>query len=61
MPGSSRPGISGLRRTFDACTTYCVSVGSWPPSWSKILTKTGTRNISIPVSTSVAKTSTIVG
>ena len=45
----------------DAVTTYWVSVGSWPPSWLKIFTKTGTRNMSIPTSTSVAKISTIVG
>ena len=46
---------------FDAVTTYCVSVGSWPPSSWKIFTKIGTRNISIPANTSVAKMSTIVG
>ena len=36
-------------------STYCVSVGSSPPSESKTLTNTGTRNISIPTRTSVAK------
>ncbi len=41
--------------------TYWVSVGSSPPSSSKMLTKTGTRNISIPVITSVANTSTTLG
>ena len=45
----------------DAVTTYCVSVGSWPPRLAKIFTKTGTRNMSIPQRTSVAKNSTIVG
>ena len=50
-----------LRRRFDTLTTYAVSVGSWPFSDAKIFTKTGTRNISIPISTSVAKMSTIVG
>ncbi len=49
------------RSTFDAFTTHCVSVGSSPPSWEKILTKTGTRNISIPIRTRVAKIRTIVG
>src|SRR6476646_11804293 len=44
-------GIEGMmmnqydRMKSDACTTYCVSVGSEPPSSSKILTKIGTRNI----------------
>ena len=38
-----------------------VSVGSWPFSDAKIFTKIGTRNISIPISTSVAKIRTIVG
>ena len=46
---------------FDAFTTHCVSVGSWPPSCEKMLTKTGTRNISIPIRTRVAKIRTIVG
>ena len=41
--------------------TQRVSEGSCPLSWAKILTKTGTRNISIPISTSVAKESTTVG
>ena len=38
-----------------------MSVGSWPFSDAKILTKIGTRNMSIPISTSVAKINTIVG
>ena len=50
-----------LRSRFDTATTYAVSVGSCPFSDAKILTKIGTRNISIPISTSVAKISTIVG
>ena len=49
------------RRKSDPYMTYCVSVGSWPPSCLKMFTKTGTRNISIPMSTQVAKISTIVG
>ncbi len=49
------------RMMFDAFTTYWVSVGSWPPSCAKIFTKIGTRNISIPIRTRVAKISTIVG
>ena len=52
---------SGRRKKFDACRTYWVSVGRSPPSWSKILTKIGTRNISIPVITSVANVSTTPG
>ena len=46
---------------FDALTTYCVSVGSWPLSCLKMPSKIGTRNSSMPMSTSVAKMSTIVG
>ncbi len=42
-------------------STYWVSVGSCPFSWSKILTKIGTMKSSITISTSVAKTKTIVG
>ena len=49
------------RSPFEASCTYCVSIGSSPPSWSKIFTKTGTRNISIPTRTSVANVSTTVG
>ena len=45
----------------EAFTTYWVSVGRSPPRSAKIFTKTGTRNISIPIRTSVANTSTIVG
>jgi len=41
--------------------TYCVSVGSCPFSEAKIFTKMGTRKSSIPIRTSVAKMSTIVG
>jgi len=50
-----------LRSTFDALTTYCVSVGSLPPSDAKMPTKTGTRNINRPTRTRVAKIRTIVG
>ena len=49
------------RRAFDAMSTYWVSFGRSPPSESKILTKIGTRNISIPVITSVANVSTTLG
>ena len=49
------------RSRFDACMTYCVRVGSCPLSWAKIFTKIGTRNISIPIRTRVAKIITIVG
>ena len=50
-----------VRIRSDAATTHCVSVGSSPPSWLKIFTKIGTRNISIPISTSVAKIRTMTG
>ena len=49
------------RSRFEALTTYCVSAGNSPPSWPKIFTNTGTRKSSIPIRTSVAKTSTTVG
>ena len=42
-------------------STYCVSIGSCPFSWSKILMKTGTMKSSITISTSVAKTKTTDG
>ena len=50
-----------LRSWSEAATTHCVRVGSSPFSWAKIFTKTGTRNISRPIRTRVAKISTIVG
>ena len=46
---------------FDALTTHCVSTGSSPPRSAKIFTKIGTRNMSIPIRTRVAKIRTIVG
>ena len=46
---------------FDPLTTICVSIGRSPPSWSKIPTKIGTRNMSMPMRTSVAKAMTISG
>ena len=46
---------------FEQASTPCVSVGRSPPSWAKMLTKTGTRKSSIPTRTRVAKMSTIVG
>ena len=49
------------RSWSEALTTHCVSVGSWPFSWAKMFTKTGTRNISRPIRTRVAKIITIVG
>ena len=61
------PNIAGkmmnqwCRSWFDAATTICVSFGSSPLSWAKMFTKTGTRNISRPIRTRVAKISTIVG
>ena len=45
-----------LRSMFEAKSTYCGGgVGSVPWSWLKILMKTGTMNISITISTIVAK------
>ena len=42
-------------------TTICVSIGRSPPSWLKMFTKIGTRNRSMPISTSVANASTMIG
>ena len=46
---------------FETFTTYCVSFGSSPPSCWKMWTKTGTRNSSRPVKTSVANDMTMIG
>ena len=49
------------RRNSEAPTTSFVSMGRSPPSCSKIPTKTGTRKSSMPMRTSVANASTIIG
>src|ERR1700730_8568216 len=61
LNGINRMRYGLVRRRFDTLTAYAVSVGSWPFNDAKIFTNTGTRNMSIPISTSVAKMSTIVG
>ena len=49
------------RRKSEAVTTICVSIGRSPPSCAKIPTKIGTRKSSMPISTSVANDSTMIG
>ncbi len=60
-PGMMRRTYGALFSMCDALTTYRVSVGSWPLSVLKMPSKIGTRNMSMPMRTSVAKMSTIVG
>jgi hypothetical protein len=60
-PATGKTIHQRARRKSDALTTIWVSIGRSPPSCSKIPTKTGTRKRSMPIRTSVANDSTMIG